>query len=137
MNVIRLVLPVYYTFTYKTKKDRTILLSMNWYRNAFRYEQNKVKTWFGNLVATKILDEKNNFKQIKGQYKVFIVYHYKTVISDLSNVCSIISKFTLDALQKLEMIENDNVKFCIEEKYVVGKKTDYPSVLIEIIKEDT
>ena len=33
-EMIIIELPIYYTFTKKTKKDNKVLVGMNWYRNA-------------------------------------------------------------------------------------------------------
>ncbi len=97
-----ITLPIYW---YNGKK--TILLSQNWYRNAYFYEQNRAKQEFHSLVA----DQLSGVVPITGTFSLEMSLYYKNPNCDLSNVCSIIEKFTLDALQQHEIITNDSVKF--------------------------
>ena len=80
---------------------------MNWFRNAHYYEQNKVKQWFHDLVKDQIF----NLTPIIGTFTVELTLYYKNSNCDPSNVCSMIEKFTLDALQEFNIVTNDNVKF--------------------------
>ena len=115
---IYITLPVYYTQVLKTKADRTFLVGMNWYRNAHHHIKNQVKTWF----TDEILRQLRNLdaQPIVGTYEIAIVYHYKSVVSDLGNVCGLASKHANDAFEKYGLIQNDNVKFCKKEAYYVG-----------------
>ena len=57
-------LPIYHTFHSK-KKDKTVLVGMNWYRNAHYFLSNKVKESYENAiyykdkVISKIIPAKN------------------------------------------------------------------------------
>lgn len=114
--MIKLSLPVYYTHHYKTKPSKTFLVNMNWYRNAFHHEQNEVKHHYNTLVADLLPTPCETMLQ----YKVSYTYHFKSKVSDLSNTCSMISKFLNDSLQEIGIVQNDNVQFLLEEHSYVG-----------------
>ena len=97
-----LVLPIYWN-----NGKKTILLSQNWYRNAFFYEQNRAKQEFHELVAHQL----QGTQRLAGLFTLELSLYYKNPNCDLSNVCSIIEKFTLDALQQHGIITNDSVKY--------------------------
>lgn len=115
---IHLVMPVYYTQCFKTKADKTFLVSQNWYRNAHHFIKNEVKRWFTDYILAELKAQKA--EPIKGPYELAIVYHYKNKTSDLGNVCGLASKHANDAFEKYGLIQNDNVKFCKKEAYYVG-----------------
>ena len=96
---MKITLPIYYTIKYKTKKDKTILIWMNWFRNAHYMLSNKVKKHYHHLVAEQV--KNNKYTQITIEYKVFI----KRKNTDYHNIRSVIEKFFLDAL-----VENWNIK---------------------------
>ena len=99
-------LPVYYTYSTK-KKSTTFLVSQNKFRNLHFYQKNNLKKHYHKIISDM------NLNKITGRYSVEIVYHYKNIRSDLSNVCSLISKFALDALQESGVVEDDNLMLCI------------------------
>lgn len=96
---MRITLPIYYTIKYKTKKDKTILIWMNWLRNAHYMLSNKIKKHYHHLVAEQV--KNTRYTQITIEYKVFI----KRKNTDYHNIRSVIEKFFLDAL-----VENWNIK---------------------------
>lgn len=100
---MKLILPIYYTNTYKTKADKTFFVGLNWYRNAHHFEQNKVKKYFQELVAEQLSE------QTYSQYRLDMHLYYKNPSSDGHNV-TVIEKFVLDALQDNNVVVNDNVK---------------------------
>lgn len=101
---MKIVLPIYYTIEKKTKKNQTILVWMNWYRNAHFHISNKVKEHYHYLVKEQIKKEKI------WEYKTSCDVYIKNINSDPSNIESLMIKFTLDALQEYWIIENDNIK---------------------------
>ena len=122
-------IPVYFTNTYKTKKDKTFLVSLNWYRNAYYHEQNSVKKYYTELL-TPILE---TLPTISGTYEITYVYYYKNSTSDLPNVTPMCSKWINDVLQSLGKVPNDNVKYLIREIHEVGgKDVDNPRAEITI-----
>ena len=116
VRMIKLSLPVYYTYHYKTKPSKTFLVNMNWYRNAHHHEQNEVKHHYNTLVRNAIYGTSIRMSR----YKVSYIYHFKSKVSDLSNICSMMSKFLNDSLQELGIVQNDNVQFLLEEHSYVG-----------------
>lgn len=120
---ISLSLPVYF----EIKKNKTILVGMNWYRNAHYFEQNKVKQFYTALIFTLLPAVKYD------QYTIQYTYHYKNSSSDLMNVCSIIDKFLQDALQSKGIVQNDTVKYCLGTTCDVGDKDKLnPKIEIKI-----
>ncbi len=135
-NHIQLTLPVYYTQVFKTKPAKTFLVGMNWYRNAHHFIKNEVKTWFTDDILRQLREL--NATPILGPYEIAIVYHYKSKVSDLGNVCGLASKHVNDAFEKYGLIENDNVKFCKKEAYYVGeydKENPRAEVFVRAVKE--
>lgn len=117
---IHLTLPCYYTQTFKTKKDRTFLVNLNWYRNAHFFIKNEVKQAYNTLIINQL--KAMNAKPIKGKYELAFKYYYKNIISDLDNVCAMANKSFNDAAQAYGLVENDNVKFCIKSCYFVAEQ---------------
>jgi len=60
MNNANLVLniPLYYTIEYKTKKDKTILVNNNFYRNAYYRLLNDIKHFYTDLVIEQLKKKK-------------------------------------------------------------------------------
>jgi len=102
---VQLTLPIYYTQTFKTKKDKTFLVGLNWYRNSHYILSNNVKCYYHQLISEQLNGE--TFKIPLMNYDLF----YKTTACDMMNVVTCIDKFVMDALQSYDVIENDNVKF--------------------------
>lgn len=117
-SALVVTVPVYYTIHRKTKKSTVHLIGSNWLRNVHFHVKNKVKQ----ETAKYILDQLAVGNKIKSPFKVKYTYFYKNSGSDLMNVVSATSKILLDALQdpSLNVIEDDTVLHCIEEKAVVG-----------------
>lgn len=103
LNSMKIILPIYYTFKFKTKKDRKILVGLNWYRNAHFISSNDVKHYFHELIGEQKIDKK--FKTLVPEYHVYV----KAKNADGPNVRSIIEKFVLDGLKEHGIIEDDNV----------------------------
>lgn len=113
---IKLSIPVYYVKKFKTKEDKLFLVSLNWYRNAFYYEQNEVKKYFQELIKEQLKD----VIPLLGKYKVAYNYYYKTSSSDLANVTPMCSKWVNDVLQEQNIVPNDNVNYLVEETHKVA-----------------
>tara|TARA_R110000851_G_scaffold111570_1_gene235089 strand:+ start:2986 stop:3390 length:405 start_codon:yes stop_codon:yes gene_type:complete len=108
-NII--LLPIYYTRVKKTKKNSTFLVGLNWYRNAHFTELSTVKNHYNDLIEKYISDW--DFK-INGRYGVIYKVYYKNPSCDAMNIISVIDKFAMDALQKLGITKEDNVKHYIK-----------------------
>jgi hypothetical protein len=119
-EVLHISAPVYYVQSFKTKKAKTHLISLNTMRTAHYYLQNAIKQWQNDFFMNEF--KKHNFTKIKGEYKVAYVYYYKNIQSDMPNVLPQISKAFLDAAQKYGLVAQDNVKHCVQECHYVGKQ---------------
>ena len=109
--MICIEIPVYYTKKFKTKKDKTFLVTLNWYRNAYHYEQNEVKQYFSSLIKEQLKDA----LPINDKYSIKYEYFYKNASSDMPNVTAMCSKWVNDVLQELNIVPNDNVQYLVEE----------------------
>lgn len=133
--MIKLELPIYQNISTgrgKNKKNKTILMSMNGYRNWHYQTECKMKHIYTDLVKTRLKHVKSN---LKGFIRVSYNLYYKDKRMDLMNVISIIDKYLMDALQEMKIIENDNVRNYIEcVSRVAGEDRANPRV--EIIVEE-
>lgn len=129
--MIKIVIPVYYTQTYKTKKDKTFLVSLNWYRNAHYFIQNTVKKFYQELIE----DQLSTTNIELDKYSVKYEYFYKNGASDMSNVTPMCSKWINDTLQEMKIVKNDNVKHLVKETHVVADQDkDNPRCEVTIEK---
>ena len=104
---------------------------MSWYRNAHFFQSNKVKIAFRDHVRPLLPN-----LAFRPPVSITYTYFYKNPASDLSNVCSVISKFFLDALVAEQLLPNDTVKEVISEHYVVGTR-DVSNPRVEITIKDS
>ncbi len=135
-DYLQISLPVYYTQTFKTKKDKTFLVGMNWMRQAHRYLQNEVKQEYSTIFTPQLVD--HPFK-VKGTYEVAYEYYYKNKSSDLLNVGALMSKYFLDMAQKAGVVEEDNVQFCVKETFYAkeqDKENPRMDIYLRAFKED-
>jgi len=107
---IDLPLEVYYT------KNKKFILNLNNYRNAhYRILSNAKKIYADNLVA--------RISHPKYKEPVVLTYTYYAKSKkrlDVSNPCSIIDKFTCDALVKAGVLEDDSSKQIKQVIYKYG-----------------
>jgi hypothetical protein len=128
--MINIELPIYWTQHFKTKNDKTVLVGMNWYRNAYYHSQNKMKKDFHELVAKQLDDT-----IIDGEFKLDIGIYYKNSSCDGANIAALIEKFTLDALQDNKIVVDDNVKYHKGSSWkVLGQDKQNPRCIISIAK---
>ena len=131
-NNIKLILPYHYVQKFKTKKDKNIMVALNWYRNVNHFLNNDVKKHYHKLVIDEIASCK--FKKMQ-LYKINYKLYYSDKRTDLMNVVSVIDKYFQDALQKLELTDDDNVEHCQEISCrVAGLDKKNPRVEIEVIE---
>jgi len=107
---IDLPLEVYYT------KNKKFILNLNNYRNAhYRTLASAKKIYADNLV--------DRISHPKYEEPVVLTYTYYAKSKrrlDVSNPCSIIDKFTCDALVKAEVLEDDSSKQIKQVIYKYG-----------------
>ena len=115
MKYIKITLPIYYTIEKKRKKNQTILVGLNWYRNCHFIVSNNVKKYYHELIRQIGIYEKFN------KIKVHYVLYPKRKNQDCMNIISVIDKFILDGFQHYGIIENDNSSFYIGGSWRVDK----------------
>ena len=132
--MINITLPIYYTQEFKTKKDKTFLIGLNWERNAHFFIKSEVKRHFHDLVINQIIPISNPYTLFTTHTKLY----YKNPSCDGSNIIPMIHKYLLDALQECKVLSNDSVKYEMGGSWeVVGQDKLNPRCEITItpIKE--
>lgn len=128
-----LVLPLYYTKKYKTKKDRTFIVNQNWYRNVNHFLSNEVKKYYHDLVG----EQKDNVVHPEKEFKLHIQVYYKNPSSDAANSIAVIEKFALDGMIEHGIIKEDNVKHHVGTTWeVIDQDKENPRCEIVIIEEE-
>lgn len=126
--MITIELPIYWTQHYKTKADKTVLVGMNWYRNAHYHAQNAMKKDFQELVSKQL-----DGTSVPGEFTLEIKIYYKNSNCDGSNIAALIEKVVLDALQEEKAVVNDNVKYHLGTTWKVATQTkDNPRAVITV-----
>ena len=124
---INIISPIYWTQTFKTKKDKVWLVSLNNYRNWHYHTSNRFKTEFGEVFKQQLPDV-----AIKGKFITRMRFFYGDMC-DPTNVLPVIDKVLLDVLQKEGTIPNDNAKHHLRGSWGVGgQDKDNPRVEIRI-----
>ena len=115
--MLKIELPIYWTQKYKTKKDKTVLVGMNWYRNAHYFSQNNMKKYFHEAVSKQLKEFCCN-----GKFTLSLDIYYKNPNCDGANIAALIEKFTLDALQEGDVVINDSVKHHLGSSWKIIKQ---------------
>ena len=121
-------LPIYYTQTFKTKPNKTFLVGMNWYNTAHYHIKNKVKQEFQSDLKTQLA----SITPIEKAYKVEYHLYWKNPNSDGANIVALTEKIFLDALQKYDIVQEDNVKYHMGSCWV-NKGQDKQNPRVEIL----
>ena len=124
-------LPIYYTIHKKKKANKTILVGMNWYRNAHYQILNKVKIDYHHIVWAKTFNSTEKFTNYQIHYRLF----YKNKQSDLMNIVSVIDKFVNDGLIQAGVVIDDNVGLYRKVTAEVGWQ-DRDTPRIEVLVEE-
>ena len=128
--MLKITLPIYWTDVKKTKPSTTHLVGENFFRNAHYHVKNKLKKDYHELVANQL---KGQPIETLSQFTVKYTLYYKNPSSDPSNIVSKIEKFTLDALQELGVLKEDNVLHHLGSSFVIGGcDKQSPRVEVEI-----
>ena len=124
---IDLPLEIYYS------KNKKFILNLNNYRNAhYRILASAKKIYAENLVA------RISYPKYETPVSLTYTYYAKSKRRlDVSNPCSIIDKFTCDALVKAGVLEDDSSKQIKKVVYKYGGvDKDNPRCVLEIFKEE-
>lgn len=98
-----IVLPIYWD----QSSSKTVLVSLNAYRNWHYHTSNNFKKHYHQLVGEQL----EGISPISGPFQLDLSLYYKNPNCDGSNIASMMEKVVLDALQEHQIIINDNVKY--------------------------
>jgi hypothetical protein len=118
-----ITLPLTVIIPRKTKADKVFALNLNIYRNSHHMTLNQAKVAYKEEVM-KAMAVGGRFVPLQfgaGPFKfVYTIFPSSNRGFDLGNVCSIIQKFTDDALIELGAISDDNFKVVRAVDYRFG-----------------
>jgi hypothetical protein len=134
---VKIILPLSVTIPRKTKADKVFMLNLNIYRNCHHMTLNQAKVLWSSIVLHAPFEGDDIEAPYHFTYTVFPSSGRKF---DLSNVLSVVQKFTDDALIECGVIEDDCYKFIPEIDYRFGHiDKERPRVELEIksIQQET
>lgn len=124
--IIKIILPIYIKH-----RKKNVLVGMNVFRNLHYTTKNKWKRAYHDMVIAQLkpLHQINFDGEISCSHKLY----YKNSNCDMNNICSLVDKFTMDALQEFGVIKNDNVtRYNSYKATVTGQDKSNPRVEIRI-----
>jgi hypothetical protein len=125
------VMPIYYTQEFKTKDPKTTLVGMNKWATEHYHLKNKIKSSLEDDLIKQIQDA--NLGPILTPYKVHYKLYWKNPSSDGSNIVALSEKIFLDAIQKADLVQEDNVKWHMGSTWEnIGQDKENPRVEITI-----
>jgi hypothetical protein len=116
---MKIILPLSVTLPRKKKEDKVFTLNLNIYRNSHHFILNDAKIAYKEKVRESIVGmEKIEYSPLIFTYTLYPSSGRKF---DLPNVCSIIDKFTCDALIEFGIIPDDSYKVIGNVIYKFGR----------------
>lgn len=114
--MITVTVPIYFNQTRK----KTILLGLNWYRNAHFLILNKAKTHIASIVKSDIIGE----PILNGTIHVHFRIYLRRKGTDGGNIRAVIEKFVLDGIKKAGYISEDNADIIVSDssEYLFDKE---------------
>lgn len=109
---MKFICPIYIELPRKRKKNKTVPMSVNWYRNAHFQELNQAKVLFKEIMKERYPNAEPIGVPVKLRYAIYLKF-----LGDYGNVRSIVEKFFLDFLVEEGWIPEDS---CL---YVIGDET--------------
>jgi len=127
MNTNKIIAPIYLVKEYKTKKNKNISLTMNWYRNAHFIVNNEMKKQFKEIIWPQLIGKTFT-------WELYIEYDlYRKRMSDLDNWQAVVTKYFQDALVEYKCIVDDDFNYIRKNSYeAIAKDKDYPRFEITI-----
>lgn len=122
-----ITLPIYWS----QSGSKTVLVSMNAYRNWHFHTSNKFKRDFHELVGNQL----DGLTPIQGQFRLTLSIYYKNLNCDGANIAALVEKVVLDALQEHNIIVNDNVNYHLGSTWSIAGQ-DKTNPRCEIIIEE-
>lgn len=127
--MIKITAPIKIVLLRKTKKNKTVHINLNNYRNQNRFLEGTVKKKYCELMKDQLFGLVFS-KPINVQY---VVYYGRGGKHDRSNVLSIVEKYFLDALTHYNCIPDDNDDYVYSSHYYTGGiDREFPRVEITI-----
>lgn len=114
---MKLILPLAVMIPRKTREDKKFILNLNVYRNSHHFTLNAAKKEM--LLHVKMSLTKCHMCVPPFRF-TYTIFPATGRAFDLGNVCSIIQKFTDDALTELGVIKDDNMTIIKEVVYRFG-----------------
>lgn len=128
---MKIALPLSVIIPRKKKADLKWILNLNNYRNTHYHTLDDVKSIYSDIITAAVMHAE--MPKQPPYYFIYTVFPGSARSFDTANVCSIVDKFTADALQELGIIENDNYKIIPKITYQFGKvDKENPRVELEI-----
>ena len=129
LNMSNIVLPIYWN----QSSSKTVLVSLNQFRNWHYHTSNRFKQEFHQLVGNQL----NGIAPITGAFSLDLSIYYKNPSCDGSNIASMMEKIVLDALQQHNIITNDNVKFHLGSTWsIAGQDKTSPRAEITLTPKE-
>lgn len=119
-EMMKIILPLSITIPSKTKQDKNFTLNLNIYRNSHHFTLNSAKVAWKDIVAASLLKTQKDFTTGNLLSFTYTIYPSSNRKFDISNVCSVIDKFTCDALQEFGIIPDDSYKIIPQVVYEFG-----------------
>ena len=98
-------------------KSTHFILNMNVYRNTHYQTLNKVKQNYKEQMTAQL----SQLPKLDRVQLVYTLYPASRRLCDITNVCSIHSKFFLDSLVELAILPDDNYHHVIRETFQFGE----------------
>lgn len=112
---MKIILPLYIHTTKSETKKGKFILNLNNYRNTHFQKLNKAKVYYEELIIKMLPVVK--YKEVEIEYTYFAKTKRRM---DVSNPCSIIDKFTCDALTKAGLWKDDDINTIKKVSYIWG-----------------
>ena len=125
---MKITLPIYYTIEKKKKKNQTILVWFNWYRNAHFLISNKIKHHYSDIIS------KMNLPPLKTPINIVYTVYIKRKDTDYWNIRSVMEKFVLDWLVVNWIIPDDSFDYVKWDTTQVFLDKENPRITIEFIE---
>lgn len=114
--LVKVKLPLYVHTTKSRTTKGKVIFNLNNYRNMYFTKSNAAKKKMKKIVKSLQIPKLGS-----GPFKlVYTYYHGNMRIMDVANPCSIIDKFTCDAITELKLWPDDNYKHVVEIVYKWG-----------------
>ncbi len=126
--MIEVIVPIYF----KSTKKKTVMLGLNWYRNAHYAVLDKAKKFILSVVEDSIEGDPILEGKIHAHYKIYL----KRKGSDGGNVRSVAEKFALDAIQKSGYIVDDHAEIITSDSSEYFFDKEFPRAEITLTRKD-